>query len=825
MKKNRSRLWLFPLLLLAACTFRQERGVRYTLVPREGAVPSPELSAELARNFTAQTAQGGLGANSDGSASVLDFEGRERLRFYAFPQEGEDAAPGGWIALSPKGFYTASLASNFIYGASFITVDNGTKKFSLSQFSESLFRPDLIDALLQGRDAGEGLDSLLRQENLPPELAFSEPPVAIIQRDGTPEGILNMTVTDSGGGIGTVAVFSGSLGRHRLLALYDSETIQSRKYREKNRDRIDVEIRIPLESGTKAVGVSVFNRARTAESERRFIELPEPVGGTAPASGTVPGIEIEEAATIPGEKPALEVLVAAPGLAFTGERFARQEQGSLYSKVRVSSPESALDGESGAGNMPGLFGSLKAELNRDDVFVLCLPGPAGLDGRGDWRFSFPGEAGRAEGAFGKWELLENMLKLRNRRTILIFSGGRQFSGPEKEAGFTRLRAWLGEQAFLAVLPEPELLSGVLENLPPGPEQYLSAREFIGLIEGAAGTAGFGTAGGVLSSVPAWDFPFLDRWPGFGEIRMQTMASGSVIIDDFDNASQALTFGETLVRKVPAGQYRVSMSYRNGRRETKEVDVRSMGSSWVTFNYVPDLLAGDLKGAVPLFGVSIAELNPANYRNPDPEVLRVMAPGWQLAFLSGEDLYKKGNYDQAISEYTRAIGLKSDYTGAYVSRGNAYRKKGDLSSAIDDYTRALKQKADYAEVYNYRGYLYSQQKRFNLAIADYTQAIKYRSGYADAFFNRACAYIELRDWDKAIADYTQVIRLEPSNATAYNERGNAWHYKEDYDKAIADYTQALKFRPGYALAYRSRGSAWYSKGDPEKAEADYRAAGP
>jgi tetratricopeptide (TPR) repeat protein len=772
MIKNRSWFGLFPLLLLAACTFRQERAVRYTLIPREGTAPSPELSAELARSFTVPKVQGGLSPNRDGSVSVLDSEGREGLRFYAFPQEGEDAASGEWIALSPRGFYTASPG-----GASFITVEADKKNFSLSQFSESLFRPDAIDALLRGVDAGEGLDSLLRIENLPPELAVSEEPLVITQQGGTPEGILNITVTGSGGGVGTAAVFrSGSLGRHTLLALYDIETIQRRKYREKNKDRIDAEIRIPLEPGTKGVAVSVFNRERTAESERRFIEIPGP--------------DIEEAAAVPGEKPVLHVLTTAPGLAFIGEHFAPQEKGSLYSKVRISGPESASGGESGAGSMSRLFDSLQAELNREDVLVFCLAGPAGVDGQGDWRFSFTGEAGRKEETFGKWELLENMLKLRNRRTIIIISGGQPLSGPEKEAGFARLRAWLGEGAVLAVLPEPELLSAVLENLPSVPgDQYLSARDFIGLFEEAAGAAGSGTAGSFLSFFPAEDFPLLDRWPGFGEIRMQAMASGLVIIDDFDNASQALAFGETLVRKVPAGHYTVSMTYRNGRRETKGVDVRGTGSSWVTFSYVPDILAGDLKGALPLFGVSIAELNPANYQKYNPDALKAMAPAWQLAFLSGEDLYQKGNYGQAVSEYTRAINLKNDYTGAYVSRGNAYRKKGDFDRAIDDYTRALKQKPGYAEVYNYRGYLYSQQKHFDLAVADYTQAIKYRSGYADALFNRAYAYAELRDWDKAIADYTQVIRLEPSNATAYNERANAWYSKGDLQKAEADYQAA------------------------------------
>ena len=35
--------------------------------------------------------------------------------------------------------------------------------------------------------------------------------------------------------------------------------------------------------------------------------------------------------------------------------------------------------------------------------------------------------------------------------------------------------------------------------------------------------------------------------------------------------------------------------------------------------------------------------------------------------------KKGNYDIAIADYTRAIELETDYAGAYILRAEAYRK--------------------------------------------------------------------------------------------------------------------------------------------------------
>jgi tetratricopeptide (TPR) repeat protein len=48
---------------------------------------------------------------------------------------------------------------------------------------------------------------------------------------------------------------------------------------------------------------------------------------------------------------------------------------------------------------------------------------------------------------------------------------------------------------------------------------------------------------------------------------------------------------------------------------------------------------------------------------------------------------KGEVDQAISDYTKAIVLNPNYAPAYNSRGRAYVSKGDYVRAVDDVTKA------------------------------------------------------------------------------------------------------------------------------------------
>jgi tetratricopeptide (TPR) repeat protein len=49
---------------------------------------------------------------------------------------------------------------------------------------------------------------------------------------------------------------------------------------------------------------------------------------------------------------------------------------------------------------------------------------------------------------------------------------------------------------------------------------------------------------------------------------------------------------------------------------------------------------------------------------------------------------KGEFDQAISDYTKAIELNPKLDFAYSNRGNAYKDKGQFDEAITDYSRAI-----------------------------------------------------------------------------------------------------------------------------------------
>jgi len=186
-------------------------------------------------------------------------------------------------------------------------------------------------------------------------------------------------------------------------------------------------------------------------------------------------------------------------------------------------------------------------------------------------------------------------------------------------------------------------------------------------------------------------------------------------------------------------------------------------------------------------------------------------------------FKKGNLDQAISDYNKAIEIDPELAFAYYNRGNAYVKKGNLDQAISDYNKAITIDPEYADAYSNRGNAYLNKGNLDQAISDYNKAITIDPEYADAYYNRGNVYLNKDNLDQAISDYNKAIEINPELADVYYNRGNAYLNKDNPDQAISDYNKAITIDPEFALAYNNRGVAYFYKKDYDKSWKDVHKA--
>jgi len=171
--------------------------------------------------------------------------------------------------------------------------------------------------------------------------------------------------------------------------------------------------------------------------------------------------------------------------------------------------------------------------------------------------------------------------------------------------------------------------------------------------------------------------------------------------------------------------------------------------------------------------------------------------------------------------------------AYYNSGLARVKKGAYDGAIADFTRAIElfeaagDDENAAKAYNNRGLAWAGKRDYDRAISDWEEALRRNPGLprirlvlADAYNNRGLTRVKKGDYNGAIEDYTRAIELNPEYAEAYYNRGVAGVKTGDHDGAIADYDKAIKLNSEYWEAYYSRGTARYRKeGQEAAAEAD------
>jgi tetratricopeptide (TPR) repeat protein len=94
--------------------------------------------------------------------------------------------------------------------------------------------------------------------------------------------------------------------------------------------------------------------------------------------------------------------------------------------------------------------------------------------------------------------------------------------------------------------------------------------------------------------------------------------------------------------------------------------------------------------------------------------------------------------------------------------NRPNTKCRFDEALTDFTKAIHLDPKFPEIYYNRGNLYARLGLFDKALSDYTQAIELSpSPHPDYFYNRAVINNRLGFQTDAIRDYEKAMRLKQS----------------------------------------------------------------
>jgi tetratricopeptide (TPR) repeat protein len=183
-------------------------------------------------------------------------------------------------------------------------------------------------------------------------------------------------------------------------------------------------------------------------------------------------------------------------------------------------------------------------------------------------------------------------------------------------------------------------------------------------------------------------------------------------------------------------------------------------------------------------------------------------------------FRSGDLKGAVGDFTELIRLAPEDAGAYAGRGLALVEQGESKKALGDIDQALLLKPECALALLARGELERRKRDYASSLHDLGEAIRLDPKDARAWTARGNLHLDLNKADPAKADFDQALKVDPKLAGAHDGLGWVYYLRKKYDKAVEEYTEALKLSPGNPGVFYNRGLARSLWGDRDGAIADF-----
>jgi tetratricopeptide (TPR) repeat protein len=156
--------------------------------------------------------------------------------------------------------------------------------------------------------------------------------------------------------------------------------------------------------------------------------------------------------------------------------------------------------------------------------------------------------------------------------------------------------------------------------------------------------------------------------------------------------------------------------------------------------------------------------------------------------------KAGNQPDLTIEGCTAViqsgqGGDAELPKALLTRAFAYFRKGEYEQAIADYSHVILLQPDNAMAFEYRCWIGAIVGHLDQAMADCNQTLTIQPKRVSAQEWRGLVNLKMRNYDAAIVDYTAVITSNPKEAISLYGRGLAERMKGQTSASDADISAA------------------------------------
>jgi tetratricopeptide (TPR) repeat protein len=146
--------------------------------------------------------------------------------------------------------------------------------------------------------------------------------------------------------------------------------------------------------------------------------------------------------------------------------------------------------------------------------------------------------------------------------------------------------------------------------------------------------------------------------------------------------------------------------------------------------------------------------------------------WQGHNNLGLAFLQKGQVDEALAKFQKALEIYPNYAEAFSNLGLALLQKGRLDEAITNYQKALEMNAKSFVTHNDLGTAFFQKGQLDEAIDQFQKALEIKPNFFEAHQNLGAALGQKGKLDEAIDQFREVLRLKPDYSPAQDNLDKA-----------------------------------------------------
>ena len=190
-----------------------------------------------------------------------------------------------------------------------------------------------------------------------------------------------------------------------------------------------------------------------------------------------------------------------------------------------------------------------------------------------------------------------------------------------------------------------------------------------------------------------------------------------------------------------------------------------------------------------------------------------------ALQRGIDAYTKQDYEGAVKEFKRSVGIgrgSSFAADAAQYLAMSYIQLEDTENAIKAYKSAFQVDPYRDDIHVKLGNVYFSQQKYEDARTEYAEAVRLNPSTANRY-SLGQAYIELGRFSDAETQYSTIQRLAPREAGGYLGMGLAYSRQGKHEEAIRQFQEAISRDGDLYDAYTQMGYSYADMGDMESAQ--------